>query len=241
MNMHDWPYIKKSARRKKRLVKKDFDKKLIQLDKLHTDLWHKRNKLPMVPLEQPYQRGWKRLFILRDDIQVGAIAEFHQNLLTKINTVRYHHDQSFKRRKKRRRTKYSYEESVQTLRTIDSYNWLYDTLKLTDAEKMLFGPKEVWSYRFSKFITRYEFMEPWRFVLVTLPRIIYEKKLHDQELEQEISEIGDYLDIHHRRCRLSKIKGKTYRYRWEGDQNQKYINHLKNKPRYTNKEVYLDY
>jgi hypothetical protein len=33
MDMHDWPYIKKSARRKKRLVKKDFDKQLIRLDK----------------------------------------------------------------------------------------------------------------------------------------------------------------------------------------------------------------
>ncbi len=240
MDMHDWPYIKKSARRKKRLVKKDFDKQLIKLDRLRADLWDKQSKLPMVPLAQPYQKGWKRLFVLRDDIQQETVAEFYQNLLNKINTVRYHHDQSFKRRKKRRRNRYKYEESVQTLRTMEGYDWLRNTLKLTDAEKALFVPKEVWSYRFSRFIIRHEFSEPWRFVLVTQPRIIYEKKLHDQELEQEISEIGKYLDNPQNRYRLSKLRDETHRCRWD-DLDPRYKNPLKKLPKYTPKEAYLDY
>ncbi|WP_184547590.1 hypothetical protein [Mucilaginibacter sp. FT3.2] len=241
MDMHDWPYIKKSARRKKQLVKKDFDKKLIQLDKLHNDLWNKRNNLPMVPLEHPYQRGWQRLFALSTDIQQGNMAQFYQGLLSKINTIRYHQSREFKRRRKRRRRKFVYDDSVQTLRVIDSYNWLQNTLQFTDAEKAFFAPKEVWSYRFSKYIIRYEFTEPWRFILVTIPRIIYEKRLYNDELEQELSEIKNYLDNTRRQTRLYKLKGKTYRYRWDSFQDPRYINHLKNKPMYTSKEAYLDY
>ena len=76
MDMHHWPYIKKSARRKKRLVKKDVDKQLIRLDKLRHSLTDQIRNLPPIILEKPYQRGWKRLFVLRDDIKRSDKADF---------------------------------------------------------------------------------------------------------------------------------------------------------------------
>jgi hypothetical protein len=57
MDIHDWPCIKKSARRKKRLVKKDFDKKLIQLSKRRQELSDQIWSLPPVILKEPYQKG----------------------------------------------------------------------------------------------------------------------------------------------------------------------------------------
>jgi len=69
MNTHEWPRCIKSARRKRRLVKTDRDKQLIQLDKRRDELWEQKKLLPMVALEHPYQRGWQRFFVLRDDVK----------------------------------------------------------------------------------------------------------------------------------------------------------------------------
>ncbi|MFZ0595933.1 MAG: hypothetical protein WAM46_03045, partial [Flavobacterium sp.] len=53
----------KNKRTKKRLVKEDFDKQLIQIRKLEVTLWKKRQELPLVPLAVPYQKGWQRNFV----------------------------------------------------------------------------------------------------------------------------------------------------------------------------------
>ena len=58
----------KTKRQKKRLVKEDFEKQLIQLNKLQDELWEKKRCLPLVPLAMPYQKGWQRYFVLREDI-----------------------------------------------------------------------------------------------------------------------------------------------------------------------------
>lgn len=63
MHTHEWSCRIKSARQKRRLVKTDRDKQLIKLDKRRRELWQQQSLLPMVPLENPYQRGWKRLFV----------------------------------------------------------------------------------------------------------------------------------------------------------------------------------
>ena len=93
----------KSKRRKKRLVKEDFEKQLIQLRKLEVELWKKRRNLPLVPLEIPYQKGWQRNFKLRDDIARSSEASFYKELLGKINTWQFSPEKSFKRKKKRKR------------------------------------------------------------------------------------------------------------------------------------------
>lgn len=64
MDIHEWLCCKKSARRKKRLVKTDRDKQLIQMDKQLDKLREQKQLLPKVPLEHPYQRGWKRFFVI---------------------------------------------------------------------------------------------------------------------------------------------------------------------------------
>ncbi|WP_281632179.1 hypothetical protein [Flavobacterium luteolum] len=69
----------KNKRRKKRLVKEDFEKHLIQLRKLEIELWNKRKDLPLMPLEIPYQKGWQRNFKLRDDISRSSEAPFLRN------------------------------------------------------------------------------------------------------------------------------------------------------------------
>lgn len=244
MDMHDWPYIKKSARRKKRLVKKDFDKKLIQLSKRRQELSAQRWNLPPVVLDKPYQRGWVRQFVLRDDIAQSDKAQFYTDLLIKINIYRWHHDRSFKRRRVRKGRYEYYDINQHKLKEFASQDFHGDKLKLTDAEKRCFYLKETWCNKYNRWETKYVFAEAWRYVLVLKPHMVYTARQVDELLERELSRINKYIDWNNFQPRLWKLVGGNEHF-WKRD----YEDHresfdeldLKNKPGYTNKEAYLDY
>jgi len=240
MDLHEMPYRLKSARQKKRLVKKDRDKQLIQLDKRQNLLWKQKRELPMIPLEHPYQKGWKRLFVLRKDVQQSAKAAFYKGILDKINTIEYNHDKCFKRRK-RKRWRHHYEERQQTLRPIDEHEWFRNKLKLTDEEQLFFHRHEGFSERRREAIITYLFAEPWRFVLVIKPRIIHEVKVVDELLEQELKAIDNHIENQWLQPKMDKLKsGGRYRNRGAFYERPKYINKLKNKPTYLRQEQYMD-
>ena len=242
MDMHDWPYIKKSARRKKRLVKKDFDKKLMQLNRRRQTLSDLIWKLPPVILEHPYQRGWMRSFILRADVARSDKAGFYQALLDKINTFCWHYDRSFKRRKIRKGIYQYYDVKHHQLRELSPEDFHGDKLKLSDAEKRCFHLKETWNIRYNRWENRYVFTETWRYILVIRPHMVYAKKQINEVLEQEMSEIDNRIDGFYLQPRMWKLKGGKYKY-WKGEreEQEKYKNELKNKPVYSLKEEYLGY
>ncbi len=239
MDIHEWACRIKSIRRKKRLVKLDFDKHLIKLSKTREQLWQQQRNLPMVPLEHPYQRGWKRLFVLRDDIKRGPAAEFYETLLKKINTVQYHHDRSFKF-KKRRKKKYGYKMRKQELREIDQYDWVNNRLKLFEKEQACFTCVSFINNSRRPDI-KYVFTEPWRFVLKVMPHMVTEVKLHDNVLQQQIAEVDNHIEKHFYEPRMHRLtNGRHYHWKDEFNERIKYINKLKNTPRYANKEAYLE-
>ncbi|MFC0516840.1 hypothetical protein ACFFGT_21715 [Mucilaginibacter angelicae] len=241
MDIHDLPYRLKSARRKKRLVKDAFDKKLIELDKQRWKLRCQIRELPPIPLEKPYQSGYIRYFILRSDIARSDKAEFYQNLLNKINVKWWHHDKSFKK-KKRRKGKYLYSEKEQKLREFDPEEFHSAKLNLSDAEKRCFYLKEIWDARRQCWKPTYAFTEQWRFVLVIRPHIIYTAKQIDEVLEQQLSAINKFIDWNNHWPRIRKLKDQTNnRWDWDFYEFPKYINEFKNKPKYTSKEAYLDH
>ena len=96
---HALSYRLRSARNKKRSQKEDKEKRLIQLHKQEVKLWMDRRNLPLVPLAEPYQKGWKRFFVLREDVQGSNKAGFYESLLEKINTIQYSKDKGFKAKK----------------------------------------------------------------------------------------------------------------------------------------------
>lgn len=242
MDMHDWPYIKKSARRKKRLVKKDFDKKLMQLNRRMHALSDQIQKLPPVILEHPYQRGWMRSFILHSDVARSDKAEFYQALLDKINTFCWHHDRSFKKKRMRKGGYKYFDARQQKLREFEDYEFHGYMLNLSEAEKEHFYLKEEWSTRLRKWKTSYVFAEPWRFELIIRPHIVYAKWQIDEVLEQEIGEIQSHINSYYLQPRMWKLKGGKYKY-WKGEREEqkKYKNELRNKPVYTLKEEYMGY
>jgi hypothetical protein len=240
MDTHEWPCHIKSARRKKRLVKLDFDKRLIKLSKTREQLWQQKQNLPMVPLEHPYQRGWKRLFVLLDEIKRGPRADFYDAILKKINTVQYHHDCSFKT-KKRRKSRYGYKTQKHELREIDQHCWDTNRFKLSEGERTCFTRVESFNTAYHRVEIKYVFTEPWRFVLKVMPHIVTEVKLHDNVLQQQIAAVDNHIEKHFYEPRIHRLtSGRYYRWKDQFAEQLKYINKFKNTPRYAHKEAYLE-
>ncbi|WP_162903024.1 hypothetical protein [Taibaiella koreensis] len=223
-------YRLRTARQRKRSLKEDRDKQLIRLQNRQEELLMARRRLPLTPLEEPYQRGWKRTFILREDVARSAAAAFYSNLLSKINTIDYAVNRSFKRRVKRKRNrKKLYEVKPQHLRAFYSYEW--SRAQLSPEEKVLFYPKEYVDKGGKPYI-QYVFAEPWRFVLQVRPNMITHVKTVDEVLEQELEQIDNHITQHHLGPRLNRIVwGCGWRSRWDRRTDRE-KNPLHNKPLY---------
>lgn len=246
MHTNEWSFTTgycklKTARQKKRLQKKDADKQLLQLDRLQDTLLLQKRTLPWVPLAEPYQKGWKRSFILREDVARSAQAEFYETLLAKINTVEYAPDKAFMRKKKGRKKK-GREVRPQYLRSFCLREWRHPDNKLSPVEKALFYPKEFRSKDGKTMHTRFVYAEPWRFVLRVRPHMITEVRMVDEVLEQQLQYISNHIDHHHLQPRMLKLtRGRNWKCKWHFSDIQKYKNPLKNKPLHTILElVYND-
>jgi len=203
----------KTMRRKKRLQKKDKEKKLIQLAIRRTALFERKRSLPLIPLECPYQRGWKRSFILREDVQRSEDSEFFQTILNKINTINYSHHKHFSR-KKRINGKRVLVVKPQFLNEISFQDWKTNKILLTEKERSFFSEKETWVNTRKEYTVVYTFDQPWRFILKIKPNMITHTKTLDIELESEIREIQNYLvknNLFHKMIKLTRNRRQAWK------------------------------
>lgn len=210
------PYKLKTARQKKRLQKEDSDKQLIQIIKKRAQYWKEKQNLPWIPLEIPYQRGWKRHFVLREDVKRSPMADFYESLLKRINTVQHSADRSFKTRRRRRRRK-AKEEKKQILQEFPEWQWEQERYHgLTALEKAHFHLYEKWDKQRKNIQLYYRFNEPWRYVLKIVPHMITHVKMVDEILESKIQRLDNYICNYHLEPRIAKLKGGAYHYwKWE--------------------------
>lgn len=229
----------KSARRKKRLVKKDFDKQLISIYAREQKLFKDKRDLPLVPLEIPYQQGWVRFFVLREDVLLSPQAEFFENLLLKINTYNYSNTKSFSR-KVRKKGKKTIVEQQQELYQVSSLQWNSKEFDFTEKEKTYFTYVEEWSKVFDRMLCYYKFNESWRYVLRVRPYFVTHRKTIDVEIESELSWIDNQLTNFNLRNRMNKLKTGQVKYKGYYQQYEitKYIDPNKNK---SLQEFYEDY
>lgn len=210
-------YRLRSARQRKRAQKEDFDKQLIQLDEKRESLWDARHSLPMVPLKEPYQKGWKRSFILRADIAKSDSAAFYSGILEKINSTQYHHNKSFTK-KRRRHGKRVYEPIPQLLKFISEWEWSNGKLKLTEEEKACFDPEIFWVHKRANVNIaeiRFVFRDAWRYVLQVQPNMITQVKMKDAKLEQEVKLLDNYIENNQLRYRMHKLTNGRSQNKWK--------------------------
>jgi hypothetical protein len=203
-------YRLRYTRQKKRMQYEDFDKQLIQLDKEEKKLRKQQRNLGWELLNPPIQRGWIRHFVLREDVARGKYAVFFNNILKKINTYEYSWKKDFKK-KKRKRGRKIYVLKPQYL--LKPYEYQFSKMEFTESEKQFF--KEVWEVDWRKQpVKRYEFVEPWRFVLKVRVNMIDKVRIKDIELESRLNEIDNYFKKNCLRGRLINLLHGNNRWNW---------------------------
>lgn len=182
----------RSVRSRKRAIRKDVEKQIRTKYKRSRELWKIRRNLPLIPLDKPYQRGFVRFFVVREDVKQSKDGDFFEGILKKINTYMYSDNRKFLK-KKRKFGRKIYVEREQKLRYITSYSWNYPKWELTDRERQYFEKKEDYCPVRKIFGTYYKFTEPWRFTLRVRPNMITHYKPLNLELEKEYAALDSYL------------------------------------------------
>ena len=217
----------RSLRSRKRIAREDHEKFLRECCNRHTVLEKQRRNLPLVPLEKPYQKGYVRFFVLREDVRQGKQADFFETLLEKINTYQYADNRKFQKKKKRRR-KPVYVARKQELRSFSQRELerALDSGEFSVKEYLYFARVECFNRQKDCFEIHYEFTEAWRFELRVKPNMITHYRPVDIAIERELAELDKIIDNHKN---WGTITHKIYGRRNSWNQYQK---------RYTPKEKY---
>jgi hypothetical protein len=202
-------YRIRTARQKKRMRYKGYEKRLIKLDKERTRLRKQQRDLGWAPVNPPYQSGWKRFFVLRADVARSKQAEFFEGILKKINTYDWSYRKDFKiRRSRTGKDKYKVKEQY----LLKPHPDHFAKLDFTDKEKQFFYEQMSFDVRLGRYIKRYVFVEPWRFELRIRPNMISKAWMIDPVLKSREKEIEIFFErgIHERK--LWKLKDGAYRW-----------------------------
>ncbi|MEG0761737.1 MAG: hypothetical protein RR411_09690 [Chryseobacterium sp.] len=183
----------RSLRSRKRTIRKGVEKQIRKKYKRSNELCELRRNIPLIPLGEPYQKGFVRFFVVRDDVKRSKDGDFFEGILKKINTKMYSETRKFLK-KKRKFGKRIYVDREQKLVQLSVYQW--NKLELTTREKQYFLKREDYNPFRKKYNIYYEFIEPWRFVLRVQPNMITHYKPLHSDLEKKIDELNSYLDQH---------------------------------------------
>lgn len=107
----------RNERSRERIRREDLEKQVRQKVKQQRELWKQRRDMPFVPLEKPYQKGFVRFFVVREDVLRSKDAVFFQELLLKINTFLYSENKKFQKRKRKYGRKV-YVDRIQNLKKL---------------------------------------------------------------------------------------------------------------------------
>ncbi len=184
-------YKLKTARQKKRAVKIAQEKNLLTLHKERKQIWQRQRNLGYVDVHPPIVKGWKRFFVLRDDVARCKDALFYQNILDKINKTEYCNRKDFKRKPRCSSKRKKWVHIEQTVLQPEHSDFV--RLHFTEKEKALFEEQYVKHKWRKELVKVFVFKEKWRFVLRTRQHLITKVKAVDIELLKRETEIRDYL------------------------------------------------
>jgi len=222
-------YRLRTARQRKRMQYEDFEKFLIQLNEENRELYQRKRNLGWEPLVPPVQKGWKRFFVLRNDVARSKHADFFQGILKKINTYDWSYRKDFLVRR-RRFGKKVYVVKGQKL--LEPHEYHFAKLCFNEKEKQMFREEHRYGYWNRKPGNKvYVFNEPWRFVLVVKPNFITRVRIRDEVIEARLNAIDYYLERNCLEWKQQKILYGNCRWRhWHGGKKPWEINGFKNWP-----------
>ena len=207
-------YRIKTERRKIRNKKTACEKHLLSLNRERKNIWKKQRALGFEELNPPIMRGWKRFFVLREDVARSKEAAFYEAILDKINTVKTSNRKDFKKKKNRFGRK---NWIVRTQELLQPTHSELVKLKLTEKELLLFNETLVRCKYRKGLVPKFVFKEPWRFVLTIKVNWITKVRIVDAELENRDLEIRDYLEKSGKCFVLDRLLNNTYSKKYDSN------------------------
>ncbi len=182
------------------------DKKLFRLRKRMNEIYQLERGKPLIQLEKPIQKGFKKDFILRDDVARRRDSNDLQRILGAINHVVYCKNQDFKVKKWHSN---QMEDIPHNLKHIPANQW--DKLGWPEHFKKWFVYEERPHVgKYSTFIVKgYWFKYPYMFTTRILPNFITHIKQIDTNLEKEKAEIDQYFTQNNGWQRLQHLQGRS--------------------------------
>ena len=202
----------RTKRARKRSVKTAKEKNVRDKYKRRKEIFIEQKEIPLVPLKEPYQKGFERYFVLREDIKKENEIEFFTQILKKINTSQYAETRKFVKKRKRN-GKRIYVPRIQELKQLQPYEYSGPHSILNDEERRYFACIQVYDPKTKRFKGIYEFLQPWRFRLIIKPNMITHYKPLDIDLKREEAQIDHFFDKYKNQgILLKKIVGGGYSY-----------------------------
>lgn len=222
-------YKLKTARQKKRAVRSANDKMLLQLHREQRQIRKQQRELGFVDIDPPIVKGWKRYFVLRDDVARCKDAGFYQGILDKINTVKYCTRKDFKTKKWLFRKYKSWKPIEQTV--LQPGYFEFKKLELTEKEEALFEERLVKHEWRNEWLRVFVFTQQWRFVLRVRQNVITSVKAIDGQLERREKEIRDYFERTNKGDELDRLLG------YRVSRNRRWNPNPKSKERFKSKTI----
>ena len=202
----------RTKRARKRSVKTTKEKNVREKYKRRKEIFKEQKAISLVPLKEPYQKGFERYFVLREDIKKENEIEFFTQFLKKINTSQYAETRKFVKKRKRN-GKRIYVQRIQELKQLQPYEYSGPYSILNDEERRYFACIQVYDPKTKRFKGIYEFLQPWRFRLIIKPNMITHYKPLDIDLKREEAQIDHFFDKYKNQgILLKKIVGGGYSY-----------------------------
>lgn len=169
-----------------------------EIDRLHKAKWNS----PIIPLEEPYQRGWTRRYKLRDDATRRDDAQRLKYVLKLINTVQFSRDGI-------KWPSFNGVEIPQALKVIPEK--VFEGMKLSPAitKYFLHGHYTEQSLYSSRIVVGYAVHYKYKFYFVydIQPNIVTHTRVIMPEVESRLSELYSVLEKNGGWNRVDHLKG----------------------------------
>lgn len=193
-------------RRQVRMDKKESEKELIALWKRKMRLSDGRRALNWVELSKPEKWGYKRFFVLREDVAKSREADFLNGLLKLVQSTVISRDKKFERKDYKTKKKMPIHQEINY---IDHKTWnkLIADGKLSEKQQSFFEKR----WKMNRFgrggFWAFEFSKPWMFVTAIAPHYITHRMIIDPQLESEIKELSNRIETQNLWPKISKAFG----------------------------------
>jgi hypothetical protein len=182
-----------TKRENKEITIKNNKKEYIKLHKRLNELYQIRRNLGYEKLKIPEFTGWKKYFILRNDIKNSDKNIQLERILKVINDEVFCKRKDFKIYNRKEKKYEIFEPKLQYLE-ISKFEKFIKEGKLSEEDRKYFQKvKRIIGWYFKREIEVYEFIYQWMFITIKKKHFITEKKILDEILEKEINYIFNKL------------------------------------------------